>query len=80
MKRSKDFSPFLLLTATYAGPCNAYSRETTLAEVADTFRESIIDQHFDHYTEIIIGVREHAGAKNDNLCIRRPEVGINWTC
>jgi len=40
-------------------------RETTLAKVADTFRESIIDR-FDHYTEIIIRVHEHAGAKNDN--------------
>jgi len=42
---------------------HAYSRETTLAKVADTFKDSIIDQHFDHYTEIIIGVHEHASAK-----------------
>ena len=46
--------------------CGVYSRETTLAEVADTFRESIIDQRFDHYTEIIIWVHEHTGAKNEN--------------
>ena len=39
---------------------HAYSRETTLAKVADTFRESIIDQRFNHYTEIIIRVHEHA--------------------
>ena len=58
---------------------HAYSRETTLAKVADTFRESIIDQCFDHYTEIIIRVHEHAGAKNDNICIQKPEVGIYWT-
>jgi len=58
---------------------HAYSRETTLAEVADTFRDSIIDQSFNHYAEIIIRVHEHAGAKNDNIYIRKPEVGINWT-
>jgi len=38
-----------------------------VAGVAETFRESIIDQRFDHYTEIIITVHEHAVAKNDNL-------------
>jgi len=38
-----------------------------VAGVAETFRESIIDQHFDRYTEIIIRVHEHRGAKNDNL-------------
>jgi len=50
-----------------------------VARVAETFRESIIDQRFDHYTQIIIRVHEHAGAKNDNLYIQKPEVGINWT-
>jgi len=57
---------------------STYSRETTLAEVADTFRESIIDQSFDHYTEIIIKVHEHAGTKNDNMYIWKPEVGIKY--
>ena len=46
---------------------HAYSRETTLAKVADTFRESIVDQRFDHHAEIIIRVHEHAGAKKHSF-------------
>ena len=50
-----------------------------VAGVAETFRESIIDQRFDHYTDIIIRVQEHVGAKNENLFIQKLEVGITWT-
>ena len=43
----------------------------------ETFRESIIHQRFDHYTEIIIRVHEHTGAKITIYTCGKPEVGTN---
>jgi len=34
---------------------HANSRETTLAKIADTFKERIIPRHSNQYSEIIIG-------------------------
>ena len=52
--------------------------ENPSAGVGEPF-SLIIDQCLDHCTEIIVRVHEHASAKNYNLYIRKPEVGINWT-
>ena len=43
----------------------------------ETFRGSIIHQRFDHYTEIIIRVHEHTGAKMTIYTCRKLEVGTN---